>query len=146
MKPKDFRRIALVMPDAIEVYHGGQSQFRVGAETFATLEGPADSVAVVWLTPKQQENFAEREPEVFARLPGRAGKLGGTRIRVEAVADDFLLLQDVISTAWRNVWPPDQLRRVTRAPFKKAGKATDPRRGRGAPRVPIYPGRSKKRI
>ena len=57
MTPTDFRRIALSMPGAEESYRYGRSHFRVARKVFATLEGVADSKAVVILTQKQQAMF-----------------------------------------------------------------------------------------
>jgi hypothetical protein len=45
MGPNDFRRIALSMPETVEIYRRGASLFRVERKTFASLEGPGDTLA-----------------------------------------------------------------------------------------------------
>jgi len=40
MTPKEFRRIALSMPDAVEASHMGHPDFRVGGKVFATIGYP----------------------------------------------------------------------------------------------------------
>jgi hypothetical protein len=82
MTPDDFRRIALSMPEAVEVYRLGHSQFRLGRTTFATLKGVADSIATVRLTPDQQAMFIEKAPTVFAPVSGGWGSLGSTLARL----------------------------------------------------------------
>jgi hypothetical protein len=73
MTPDDFRRLALSQPEGVEVYRGGHSEFRVLRRSFASLEGPADSVATVQLTSEQQAMFMQ------AALGGW-GRLGATNV------------------------------------------------------------------
>jgi hypothetical protein len=70
MTPADFRRLALAMPEATEAYRRGRSQFRVERKAFASLEGPADSVATIYLTSDQQELFVHSAPTTFAPVLG----------------------------------------------------------------------------
>ena len=78
MTPDDFRRIALSMPEAVEVYRRGRSEFRVERRMFAALEGPADSVALLNLSAEQQLTFLQVAPEAFVAALGGWGPLGNT--------------------------------------------------------------------
>jgi hypothetical protein len=82
MSPDDFRHIALSMPRAEEVFRRGRSEFRVRRTMFAALAGPADSLAVIKLTPEQQAIVVSEQPLVFAAEPGGWGRLGSTVIRL----------------------------------------------------------------
>src|ERR1700730_353578 len=94
----DFRRIALSMPGAEELSGLGHPNFCAGRNSFATIE---DSTAVLRLTRDQQATFIATTPEVFAPASNGWGRLGRTIVRLDAV--DEALLQDAVSTAWRNV-------------------------------------------
>jgi hypothetical protein len=109
MTPEDFRRIALSMPGAEEIFRYGQSQFRVGRKTFAILEGVADSVAVVMLTQEQQAMFAGNAPTVFVRVSGGDGRLGITNIRLAAAKEASVT--DALTAAWSNVAPTRRVKR-----------------------------------
>jgi hypothetical protein len=80
MTPEEFRRIALSLPEAQEVYRRGRSHFRVERKAFATLEGPGDAVATVNLTPDQQSMFMHEAPKAFVPVPGGWGRLGSTSV------------------------------------------------------------------
>jgi hypothetical protein len=114
MTPDHFRRIALSMPEAVEVYRLGHSQFRVGRTTFATLEGVADSIATVRLTPDQQAMFIERAPAVFAPMPGSWGSLGSTIARL-ATANPAIV-EEALAAAWSNAAPKSLLKRIDKPP------------------------------
>lgn len=101
MIPDDFRRIALSMPRSVEVHRHGHSKFRVERKTFATLEGPADSMAFVRFTPEQQATFVTKEPAVFVRVSGHWGRLGTTWVHLAAA--DEATVRNAISVAWANV-------------------------------------------
>ena len=54
MTPDSFRKLALTLPEALEVGHMGHPDFRVGGKIFATLGYPDARWAMVKLTPEQQ--------------------------------------------------------------------------------------------
>lgn len=81
--------------------HAGQPNFRVGRKTFASIEGPDGSTAVVRLTSEQQAMFVANAPGVFAPVPGGFGQLGSTDVRL-AVVDDATV-ESALGTAWRNI-------------------------------------------
>ena len=64
MTADQFRDLALNLPEAVEVGHMGHPDFRVRNKIFATLGYPKADWAMVKLTPDQQEQFVEDEPDV----------------------------------------------------------------------------------
>jgi hypothetical protein len=107
MIPDDFRRLALSQPGAKEVFRRGRSDFLVLRKIFASLEGPADSVATIKLTPDQQSMFMHAAPRTFVPVSGGWGRLGATNVVLvhakETVVESALIL------AWRNVAPKSLL-------------------------------------
>jgi len=53
----------------------------VSRRSFASLAGPADSVAMVQLTPNRQVLFGMQHPRIFAAGAGALGRLGATASR-----------------------------------------------------------------
>jgi hypothetical protein len=102
MTVDDFRRMALVLPEAVESAHMGHPDFRVRKKIFATI-WPDDSWGMVKLTPDQQALFVHGEPAVFRPVKGGWGEKGATNVRLE-VANPITLHQALL-TAWRNVAP-----------------------------------------
>ena len=103
MTPNDFRQLALSQPEAVEVFRKGRSDFRVWRKSFASLKGPADSVATVQLTPEQQAIFMHAAPGTFVSVPGGWGRLGATIIMLEHAEE--LTVKSARIRAWRNVAP-----------------------------------------
>ncbi len=98
MKPNDFRRVALSLPEAIESSHIGHPDFRVGGKIFATLGYTDDEFDLVMLSPEEQEEFVREDPKAFAPVNGGWGKRGSTKIRLECV--DAAIMRSAIVTAW----------------------------------------------
>lgn len=103
MTAKEFRRIALSMPEAIEASHLEHPDFRVGKKIFATLGYPDAAFAMVKLTPAQQAALVAAEPKVYAPVPGGWGRKGSTNVRLKAA--NATTLKSALATAWRNVAP-----------------------------------------
>ena len=103
MTPGDFRRIALSLPETTEVYRWGHSEFRVERRAFASLGGPADTVAKINLTSEQQAVFMDAAPRVFEPVAGGWGRLGSTNV-VLAFAKETMV-ESAVEAAWRNVVP-----------------------------------------
>ncbi|HEY6255687.1 MAG TPA: MmcQ/YjbR family DNA-binding protein [Xanthobacteraceae bacterium] len=103
MTPKEFRRMALSMPEAIEASHMGHPDFRVGKKIFATMGYPDAASAMVKLTPEQQSVLVAAEPEIFVPVPGGWGRTGSTNVRLKAA--DAKTLKSALVTAWRNIAP-----------------------------------------
>jgi len=95
----DFRRVALMMPDAVESSHMGHPDFRVGGKIFATL-WPAENRGMVKLTPEQQHEFCKMQPSIFVPVKGGWGLKGCTNVRLEAA--DEATARTALQVAWRN--------------------------------------------
>ena len=70
---KDYRRIALSLPEAFESSHPGHPDFRVGGKIFCTLAYEKEGFGVLMLSPEEQAAFVEDAPEVFSPVPGGLG-------------------------------------------------------------------------
>jgi hypothetical protein len=70
---------------------------------FASLEGPADSVATVHLTSEQQAMFMHAAPKIFAPVSGSRGRLGATNVVL--VYADEAIVESALAVAWRNIVP-----------------------------------------
>jgi hypothetical protein len=103
MTPDDFRRLALSQPKAVEVYRWGHSEFRVLRRSFASLEGPADSVATIQLTSEQQASFVQAAPQIFVPPPRCSGLRGATNV-VLGCANEAIV-ESALAVAWHNIIP-----------------------------------------
>jgi hypothetical protein len=110
MTPEGFRRLALAMPAAVEVFRRGHSEFRVERKTFASLEGPADTVAMLNLTSEQQAMFMHAAPRVFVSAAGGWGRLGSTSVLLASAKE--AMVESALEMAWRNVAPKSLLKRI----------------------------------
>jgi hypothetical protein len=100
---KDFRRIALSMPEAVEGSHFGHADFRVGGKIFATLGLISEGYGVLLLTPEQQAGMVEDEPKIFSPVPGGWGRKGSTRVLIAKVPRD--ILEAALRAAWSRKAP-----------------------------------------
>src|SRR5687767_4487335 len=103
MSADDFRNLALEMPEAIEAEHMGHPDFRVGGKIFATLGPSGEDWGMVKLTPEQQEQWIDAEPDAFSPVKGGWGRKGATNVRLEAATAKNL--RGALIEAWRNVAP-----------------------------------------
>jgi hypothetical protein len=103
MTSKDFRKLALSFPEAIESAHMHHPDFRVGGKIFATLGYPDKDWAVVKVTPDEQERFVRRDPDVFRPVKGAWGRRGNTNIYLPPAKID--IVEEALSGAWRNTAP-----------------------------------------
>ena len=110
MTPDGFRRLALSLPESVEVGHMGHPDFRVGGKIFATLGYPDDGWAMVKLAPEQQEAFVAADPSAFAPVKGGWGKGGATNLRLSKAK--VRVVRTALLTAWRNVAPARLARQV----------------------------------
>jgi hypothetical protein len=99
MTADDFRCIALSFPGAEEGSHMGAVDFRVGSRIFATLASVAQGYGNLMLTPEQQRDLVEEQPDVFLPIHGGWGRMGATHIRLDAANED--LLRGALHTAWK---------------------------------------------
>jgi predicted DNA-binding protein (MmcQ/YjbR family) len=65
MTRNEFRKLALSFPEATESAHMHHPDFRISGKIFATLGYPNDDLAMVKLTPDEQDEFVRRGPTVF---------------------------------------------------------------------------------
>src|SRR5215470_11285795 len=103
--PKDFRRLALALPESAERQHHNHPDFRVAGKIFATLGYPAAGWGMVRLTPVQQEEFVGRWPRAFSPAAGAWGRAGATCVLL-AKAGQTALRQALLA-AWRNYAPAE---------------------------------------
>ena len=108
MTVREFRLLALGMPEASEVGHMGHPDFRVRSKIFATLGYPDENWGMVKLTPKQQQVFTGTEPDVFAPVKGRWGLGGATLVRLRAAK--VRSVRAAMAAAWQNVAPRELLK------------------------------------
>jgi hypothetical protein len=99
---RDFRRIALRLPSAVEGAHMNHADFRVEKKIFATLS-PDELWGVVMLTPEQQATFTDMAPKTFVPAAGAWGRRGCTRVLLKAVKRDAL--EAAMELAWANKAP-----------------------------------------
>jgi hypothetical protein len=99
-----FRRLALALPDSVEMSHMGATDFRIQKNgklrIFATLAYAAKGLGTLMLTPEQQAMFLAEAPEYFSAVPGGWGRMGATLVRVDAPEP---VLAGALDTAHRNV-------------------------------------------
>lgn len=98
MTADDFRRMALSFPETTEQAHMKHPDFRVRGKIFATLGYPDDKWAMVKLTPEQQANFVQAEPEAFVPVKGGWGRQGGTNVILETAKK--AMVRKALAEAW----------------------------------------------
>jgi hypothetical protein len=99
-----FRRLALALPDVVEMSHMGAADFRIQLgdklRIFATLAYEAKGLGTLMLTAEQQTMFLVEAPEYFSAAPGGWGRMGATLVRVDAPKS---VLAGALETAHRQV-------------------------------------------
>jgi hypothetical protein len=103
MTAKDFRQIALALPEAEERAHMDHPDFRVAGKIFATLGYPDKGHGMVKLSPEDQHYFCKDYPKVFLPVKGAWGRRGATSVALKAGKKDTL--RKAIESAWRNTAP-----------------------------------------
>ena len=88
---RDFRRMALRLPEVTEGAHGQHPDFRIANKVFASFGVPDAGWGMVKLTREQQEVLIEAEPKLFAPAAGVWGRRGNTHVRLDAVDRTTLL-------------------------------------------------------
>ena len=103
MAAKNFRHIALALPETEERAHMNHPDFRVAKKIFATLGYPDRTHGMVKLSPEDQHYFSRDYPDVFIPVKGAWGRRGATSVDLKAARRD--VLQKAIQAAWRNTAP-----------------------------------------
>jgi hypothetical protein len=86
----------------------------VERKAFASLEGPADTMAMVNLTSEQQAMFLHAAPRAFVSVPGGWGRLGSTNVLLASAKE--AMVENALAAAWRNVAPKSLLKRIDKPP------------------------------
>ena len=102
MTPEEFRRLALDLPEAVELAHMGTPDFRVRGKIFASLSA-GKAVATLKLQRGQQEMVCAAEPDLFSPVAGYWGESGWTELRLGQA--DVATAQSALAMAWRNIAP-----------------------------------------
>jgi len=79
MTAKDFRQLALALPETEEHTHMDHPDFRVAGKIFATLGYPDKSCGMVKLSPEDQHYFSKDYPDVFIPVKGAWGRARGNQ-------------------------------------------------------------------
>ena len=101
MTPDEFRKMALVIPTAVERSHMNHPDFRVAGKIFASLGMPDENWAMVKLTRQQQRAFIEKAPQVFQSCSGAWGRAGATNVYLTAAMPR--MLRPALDMAAKNV-------------------------------------------
>lgn len=103
MTAKDFRKLALVLPETEERAHMNHPDFRVAGKIFATLGYPDKTRGMVKLSPEDQHYFSRDYPEAFTPVKGVWGRRGATSVLLKSAKKE--VLNKAIQAAWRNTAP-----------------------------------------
>jgi hypothetical protein len=103
MTAKDFRKIALSLPETEEHAHMDHPDFRVAGKIFATLGYPDETRGMVKLSPEEQHYFSKDYPDAFIPLKGTWGRRGATSVVLRHAKKD--VLEKAMRAAWRNNAP-----------------------------------------
>ena len=103
MTAREFRRIALSLPETSEAAHMAHPDFRVAGRIFATLGYPRRGWGMVKLTPEQQELFVRAQPAAFVPVKGAWGRAGATSVRFQNAKQ--AAVREALMIAWRNQAP-----------------------------------------
>jgi hypothetical protein len=102
MTAKEFRKLALSLPEATESAHMNHPDFRVRNKIFATI-WPDDQWGMVKLTPREQAVLIQSEPEVFQPIKGGWGRRGATSVCLPLATE--VSVRQALIAAWRNTAP-----------------------------------------
>lgn len=90
MTPREFRKIALFLPETEERSHMDHPDFRVAGKIFATLGYPDKDRGMVKLSPEDQHNFSKDYPEAFIPAKGMWGRRGATSVDLQKARKQVL--------------------------------------------------------
>lgn len=99
MTAKDFRQIALSLPETEARSHMDHPDFRVAGKIFATLGYPDKTRGMVKLSPEDQHYFSKDHPDVFTPVKGTWGRRGATSVLLKPATKE--ILRKAIEAAWR---------------------------------------------
>lgn len=100
---KDFRKVALSLPNTTELPHFEKTSFRVRNKIFATLSVEG-TLACVKLSPIDQSVFCLIDPSTIYAVPNKWGLQGWTNLNLQKI--DLSVLADLLNTAYNEVVKP----------------------------------------
>lgn len=103
MSAREFRKIALSLPETEERSHMEHPDFRVAGKIFATLGYPDKTRGMVKLSPEDQHNFSKDYPETFIPVKGTWGRRGATSVVLQKAPKQ--VLTRAIKAAWHHHAP-----------------------------------------
>jgi hypothetical protein len=115
MTAREFRKLALSLPQASEAAHMGHPDFRIAGRIFATLGHPRSGWGMVKLTPEQQELFVRTQPTAFSPVKGGWGRAGATYVRLQVAKKGAV--REALLIAWRNRAPKRLVDHVPQGPL-----------------------------
>lgn len=124
MTPKQFRQLALSLPEAVESSHMNHPDFRVAGKIFATLAG-GEEWGMVKLTPEQQASFSQSHPNVFEIFPNGWGRMGCTKVVLKKATKG--VLAPAMVAAWQNIAEAPNRRPKRAAKSRASGRSRSSR-------------------
>ncbi|ESQ92168.1 hypothetical protein ABAC460_04580 [Asticcacaulis sp. AC460] len=113
MTPEAFRDLALSFPEAEAASHFDSADARVRNKIFASRID--QDIAVLKLTPEQQQMLCEAEPEIFEPVKNAWGAKGWTQFH--STRADNATATSALWMAWRNTAPKSLLKQHTQTEF-----------------------------
>ena len=110
MTVKEYRRIALAQPEAVENSHMNHPDFRVRNKIFATIYSVENCEGALKLKPAQQKKFIKKFPKVFSPAAGAWGRGGSTMVQISIAPRD--VVTRAMQLAWRNTAPKRLIAKV----------------------------------
>lgn len=117
LSSKEFRKLALSFPEAVELPHFEKTSFRIGKKIFATLT-EKENKACLKLSAPDQDVFTLFDKSIIYPVPNKWGKQGWTFVELTRVRKKMLI--DVLTTAYYEV-APKRLRKQYYNNDKNAG-------------------------
>jgi hypothetical protein len=109
MTARDFREIALSLPEAVGAAHMSHPDFRVDGRIFATLGYPDEEWGMIKLTLEEQGRFVQANPDMFRPVKGAWGRRGNTNVYLPDA--EIHKVCEALCVAWRNTAPKRLVRR-----------------------------------
>jgi hypothetical protein len=103
MTAREFRALALSLPDTIEASHHGHPDFRVRGKIFASLGYPSREWGMVGLAPRDQARVCRTSPDVFVPVAGAWGRAGATNVHLRPARPRSV--RAALGAAWRHRAP-----------------------------------------
>ncbi|GAB3907685.1 MmcQ/YjbR family DNA-binding protein [Larkinella knui] len=100
---ESFRKLALSLPETVELPHVEKASFRVKKKIFATLT-EKQKRACLKFSEIDQSVFTAFDKTVIYPVPNKWGKQGWTFVELEKVEEETL--RDALTTAHRHVFKP----------------------------------------